>query len=121
MAAYNWILLETTCPQCGTVGPLRCQTHIASDFGGDQSGRFCHREYVFGQRMAWWSVDDRYYHHWAEEDGEPLPDGSFAEACYADCSHCGAHLCALLRFENLIPCELLRLSLESDWPPGYLR
>ncbi len=119
MAAFNWISFEALCPQCGVFGAIRCQTHVASDFGGDESGRFCHREYSFGQRMAWWAENDPRYRHWAEECGEPLANGSFAEACYSTCSHCGASLCALLLFEDLIPWQSLRLSLESDWPPGY--
>ena len=48
MAAYNWVVVDETCPACGKRSRLRCQTHVASDYSGDASGRFHDREYHLG-------------------------------------------------------------------------
>jgi predicted RNA-binding Zn-ribbon protein involved in translation (DUF1610 family) len=118
MAAFNWILFDGACPECGSVTPIRCQTHVASDYDGDAGGRFHDRTYRFGERMAWWPESDSRYIRWSE-DCVSLPDGSSSEACYSDCTSCGAELCAVLRFEALVPRELLALRLEADWPSDY--
>ena len=54
MAALNWISLEGTCPKCRSVATIRCQTHVAADYGGDATGRFHGRTYHLSERMAWW-------------------------------------------------------------------
>jgi len=40
MGAFNWILIEARCPSCHRVSSLKAQTHVASDYDGDETGRF---------------------------------------------------------------------------------
>jgi hypothetical protein len=56
MGAYNWILVDAECPSCASFSRIRCQTHVASDYGGI-GGRFFDREYSLGQEMVWWPRD----------------------------------------------------------------
>ena len=55
MAAFNYLVLEVNCPACGQLTTLRAQTHMASDYDGDERGRFMNREYRLGERMWWFS------------------------------------------------------------------
>jgi len=122
MAAYNWINIDAMCPSCNKVVSIRCQTHIASDFGGDENGRFLHREYQLGDKMAWWPEDHKRFLNWREEwrgDSGNLQSDQAVEACYAYCENCEAKLCVVIQFENLRPVEVIRITLEEDWPDGY--
>lgn len=121
MAAFNWILFEAPCPNCHQIARIRCQTHIASSFGGDETGSFCVREYQLGDEMRWWPPDARRFNSWRQEetgDSDGLPPDQAVEACYADCENCGADLCAVIRFEKLHPVEVTQISLEANWPEG---
>ena len=122
MAAYNWIHFEATCPSCHQGARVRCQTHIASDYGGDETGRFFDREYQLGDKMAWWPEGHKHFRDWREEwsgDGRNLPPNQAIEACYADCERCTTNLCAVILFENLRPVQITHLTLAADWPEGY--
>jgi len=122
MAAYNWISFEAICPNCNQVAHIRCQTHIASDFDGDATGRFCHRVYQLGDKMAWWPKSHKNFAEWREEwrgDSGNLPQNQAVEACYANCENCKADLCAVIYFENLVPVEIKQLISEADWPEEY--
>jgi len=118
MAAYNWIEVEASCPACQALATIRCQTHIASSFDGDGSGRFCHRTYRLGEAMAWWTPDDNRFSGWSA-DADPKHRPAVEEACYALCEHCKAELYAVIAFENLVPRKLLATGLERDWPDNY--
>jgi hypothetical protein len=124
MAAFNWILLEQECPACHTVALIRCQTHVASDFGGDERGRFCDREYRLGQPMHWWPPSHPRFMEW-RHGGDAgvatrLPREMAEEACYGTCAGCGADLFAVVRFRDAVPVEVRQLGLEENWPAGYL-
>lgn len=123
MAAFNWINVEALCPACGNVVRLRCQTHVASDYGGDTTGRFHDRDYELGQAMAWWPRDDKRFElwragRWRSEDRESAFD---AEACYATCSICDASLYVVLRFHENVPEQVVAVGKEEDWPDEYLK
>lgn len=120
MGAYNWIRVEAKCPNCGRQSLIQCQTHIASDYDGDAAGRFHDRNYQLGGRMAWWPEADVRFSSWSG-DGAQGSGGVLAEACYSKCTNCAAALCAVIRFQELAPQELLELCLESDWPESYPR
>ena len=100
MAAFNWIDIETRCPVCGNNSLLRCQTHVASDYAGDASGRFHGREYRLGQTMAWWPRTDKRFDSWRAQRrrvGHVEPEVD-EEACYATCKLCNAPLYVIVRF-----------------------
>jgi hypothetical protein len=122
MAAFNNIIVEAMCPSCGGFKTIECQTHVASDFNGDQTGRFCHRDYKLGEKMVWWPQSDTRYHNWREGNSvEPVADPrNDVECCYSKCLECKAELYAVIRFEETVPVELLEVGLEKDWPVGYL-
>jgi len=115
VAAYNTILLDAECPRCHERGAIEAQTHIASSFDGDATGRFCQRVYRVGQRMAWWPEDDLRFEAWAENADPSRPD-VVTEACYATCRHCGSELYAVVEFDALAVKAVPDLGLERDWP-----
>jgi len=111
VGAYNWIAVDAQCPACGALARIRCQTHVASDYGGDSTGRFHDREYALGQKMAWWPPGhERFESELANE-----------EACYSECGSCGADLCVVIRFRELVPEAVVSITREEDWPGGYSR
>lgn len=113
MAAFNWILIDTACPACARSALVRCQTHVASSYDGDSSGRFHDREYRVGQRMAWWPPGDPRHDDWLQDHG--ASGSSLAEEpCYADCTACGAELLVVIRFRDLVPAETLSISPASS-------
>jgi hypothetical protein len=121
MAAYNWIVIEEKCPSCQQWGSIRCQTHVASSYDGDETGRFLDRVYRIGDEMAWWPRGHRKFEVWREE-GEPNQPSEYAlEACYSKCGGCGAELYAVIRFQHLKPIEVVEVGLESHWPESYAR
>lgn len=122
MGAFNWINVEASCPKCGSSTNLRCQTHIASDYGGDSRGRFCDRDYGLGEKMWWWSKSDKRYPDWRTEGrGGPAESAVDEEACYAKCESCGASLCVVLAFREATPKRVLSVVAEEHWPKGYLK
>ncbi len=117
MGAYNWVLIEGQCPACGPAAAIRCQIHAASDYAGDATGRFFDRTYRIGERMAWRPDDVS----WSEDPGLVPCESGFEEPCYSDCLRCGAALCVVLRYRDLVPVAVVHVSRESDWPPGHPR
>src|SRR5262245_13629515 len=117
MSAYNWITIDVRCPQCADRARIRCQTHVASDYAGDHSGRFHDRDYTLGEPMAWWPPDHPQFESWRKH-GDAVVD---EEACYSSCSACKADLCVVIRFRDLIPEAVISISPEADWPEGYSR
>jgi hypothetical protein len=123
VGAYNWIVVDATCPACARDVSLRCQTHVASSFDGDARGRFCHRDYRLGEPMAWWPPDSERYSDWrvnGRTDGD-MSDTEDEEACYASCPLCAAKLFVALDFRGPRAERIVVLGLESDWPERYVR
>jgi hypothetical protein len=124
MGAYNWIMVAETCPACGKKTTIKAQTHVASDFGGDDSGRFCHRIYHLGDKMAWYPAGDGRFARWRERrvlDQSTLNADIDEEACYAQCLACGAQLFVVIRFvDTRVDC-IVAIGREDQWPAGYLK
>jgi len=121
MAAFNDIIVRDSCPACGKVSELRFQTHVAASFHGDASGRFAHREYYLGQRLAWWPIGHADFATW-RTDGEPCqPPNTGIEACYGGCALCAAELFAVVHFLDLVPIEVSAMGLEKNWPSDFQR
>lgn len=123
MGAFNWVLIEESCPACRRKATIRCQTHVASSFGGGVESRFQDREYQLGEKMRWWSESDPEYSTWrvlGRRDADVEPD-SAEEACYSVCTLCGARLYVVLRFRDLTPIAVLAIGQEDKWPLGYWR
>ena len=121
MGAFNWIIVEETCPVCRQRSTIRCQTHIASDFDGDTRGLFHDREYHLGDRMLWWPRGDARFQGWrvGGRMENSIPPDSDEEACYSNCTNCGAELCVVVNFLRAIPRRVVLVAREEDWPPGY--
>ncbi len=124
MGAFNWVAVETTCLDCGENVEIRCQTHIASDYDGDERGRFHDREYRLNEAMFWWPVGHPKFGSW-RVDGTLFPMEESPEydreCCYADCPTCGAELYAVLRFHENRPVELIGTGKVENWPSGYVQ
>jgi hypothetical protein len=120
VAAYNWILFDVACPACGKVARIEAQTHVASSFDGDQSGRFCHRDYRLGETIAWWPRNDDQFASWAESADPSRPE-VVTEACYATCTACARKLYAVVEFDGLVVRRVSEVGLEADWPRGLQR
>jgi len=122
MSAYNWIIVEGRCPTCGTETTMRAQTHVASSYDGDASGRFHESEYRVGQAMRWWKRDDPRFQEWPADRELSRPEANDEreeEACYATCSNCNASLCVVLRFHENLAEAVVSISTEENWPAGY--
>ena len=122
MSAYNWIVFEGRCPACGTAAMLRAQTHVASSYDGDASGRFHDSEYRLGESMKWWARDDPRFADWPADREFSKPEANNQleeEACYATCPNCKASLCVLLRFHENVPETIIAITTEDNWPEGY--
>ena len=120
MSSYNWIEAEGTCPACGEPSIFRTQTHVASSYEGDEQGCFFDRTYKLGEPMAWWPQTDDRYELWSEHC-DPKHCSPLREACYCDCTRCGAGLCVVIEFENLRATRIVQASRESEWPDRYER
>lgn len=120
MGAFNWVVIEERCPVCQREAAIRCQTHVASSYDGDED-RFQDREYRLGEKMRWWDQADPEYPTWrvlGRIDAKFDPR-SAEEACYSQCSLCGARLYVILRFQDITPKVVLGLGPEADWPTDY--
>jgi hypothetical protein len=117
-------MLDETCPVCGLSKGIRAQTHTASDYSGDESGRFHDREYRPGDEMAWWPASDPRFESWrANRRGPGASHDSEVddEACYAECLACHANLYAVVRFRGRRIESVLEIGREADWPDGFLK
>jgi hypothetical protein len=124
VGAANDILIDNVCPICGRLAKIRCQTHVATSYAGDNRGRFCLEEYRLGEQMRWWAPDHPEFLHWRERDRciDPDDDPHVAEeACYSHCLSCRADLVVVVRYRDLVPVEILGISPETEWPTGYYR
>ena len=124
MGAYNWVLSKETCPKCNQTALLKAQTHIASSYDGDETGRFHDREYQVGEAMAWWPKTDRRYSEWKIETlryGEERGPEYCTECCYAQCPLCQAELYVVICFKEATPIEVVDYGLENQWPSRYFR
>lgn len=126
MSAFNWILIDSACPICTTTSAIRCQTHIASDYGGDERGRFHDREYHLGEPMLWWPRHDARFPGWRVDGrktgmASSLTTSIDEEACYSCCTNCGADLCVVLEFHENVPTKVLQITRQEDWPDEYFR
>jgi len=120
MAAYNLIVVRAPCPSCKRPSEIRCQTHVASSFDGDERGRFCARTYTLGETMAWWGPGDPRFEQWC--DGAlPTTPPLYEEACYSTCASCQADLCVVIEFRNVVPTRVVGVTTEQNWPAGHLR
>jgi hypothetical protein len=72
--------------------------------------------------MAWWDPSDPRFAEWrAGNCIEPceIDDACDREACYGQCSRCGADLYVILRVCDLVIVEQLGIGPASAWPDGY--
>jgi hypothetical protein len=98
MSAFNYVTFEGTCPSCGHRAVMRVQTHIASDYEGDERGRFMDRDYGVGERMWWFGPSHPDFDTWKTWGG----DGSrVTEECYGVCTRCNAPVSTVVEFEDV--------------------
>lgn len=122
MGVYNWIQIEAVCPICFVRSRIMCQTHVASSASGDDTGRFCDREYSLGQKMAWWPPGHKKFSDWRVNGriGEPLQGDVDWECCHSDCTNCSGRLFVVIRFEaGPVPVEVEMIGPLDQWPPGF--
>ena len=121
MSAYNWIVVETRCPVCQKQVELRCQTHVASDYDGDQAGRFHDNEYRLGELLRWWPKEHKKYSTWRVNGriGDTNEGETDWECCYTSCPSCSASLFALIHFNGPRSVAVEEIGLESNWPENY--
>jgi hypothetical protein len=124
MSAYNWILIDRTCPVCKHFAEIKCQTHAASDYNGDTRGRFHDREYHIGEEMNWWSKSDHRFNNW-KVNGMIKPNETNSEidqeCCYSECLNCKSNLYVVIRFKLNCPIEILDIGKEQEWPINYYK
>lgn len=123
MAAFNWISIDDACPSCGQRGTIRAQTHVASDYGGDERGRFHDREYRLGDEMVWWPAGHPQFTAWKLGNAvhPPTDPDDDEEACHAAWRACGAELFVVLEFHDRRPTRVIQVGLERNWPATFLR
>ena len=106
-SATNTILIAAVCPACGRASVLRCLAHVAASFRGDDTGPFCDRVYRVGERMRWWPRDQA----WRFEGVPNQPCGHAVEACAGRCDRCAGEVQAVIHFHDLVPTEVLDLTV----------
>lgn len=120
MGAFNWIKTQDLCPSCMKKSELLFQTHMASSFDGDESGRFCQNEYLVGEKMRWWSPDSESFAKWIDKyKSVKVSSEEFQECCYGECLTCKSEIFGIISFRNLIPIKLDLVGLEKDWPERF--
>jgi hypothetical protein len=120
MSAYNWVKVnEAVCPRCGASG-LRGQTHIASSYAGDKSGRFFDRTYELGEQMAWWATDDPRYPEWKPHNGwtRITGPGQVAEWCHLRCPHCEVDSSEQFEYFAIVEFQPLKPLRVTWWGPA---
>lgn len=120
MSAFNYVEVDEVCPACRQQRKLSAQVHVAASYAGDERGRFHDKTYQLGQAMDWWRAEDPRHAGWAD-GGDPAHRSPVQEACYATCSGCQAQLCVILEFDGPRPSRAAAVTLESQWPHGFLR
>lgn len=122
MGAYNWIIINEICPHCGRLATIRCQTHVASSYDGDQLGLFHNKEYKLGDRMRWHNDHHKNFQDWQIESeinpSEPNSE-NLKECCYAGCLNCDYELYAIIEFHLTTAIQVLELGLEENWPDNF--
>jgi hypothetical protein len=120
MSAFNTIEVQCTCPACKALALLRAQAHVAASHRGSEQGRFSGRTYRLNEALAWWPSSDPRHLSW-QENCDPAHRPRIEEACYAECLSCHAEVCVVLEFKELKAARVVRTSIVSEWPTGYLR
>lgn len=117
MAAFNYIKAQMSCPNCRRSVKMKFQTHIASDFDGDATGRFMERDYHLGDEMAWFDRSHDDFDCWMTW-GAPT-QGPVYEYCHATCDACGSELYGRVQFDDLRPTQVSEVGLAEDWPTDH--
>jgi hypothetical protein len=110
MAAFNYIVADVDCPGCKRRTMLRAQTHIASDYEGDEHGRLMGQDYRLGERMRWFAADHADFDTWMTW-GCAL-DGRVEELCGGTCEYCGMKVYVLIEFVDVTPTAVLKVSVS---------
>ena len=115
MSAFNWMIVNHRCPKCDREVEIRCQTHIASSYGG-MDKRFHGETYHLGEKMQWWPPEHPDFEKW-RVDGCVIPcedDPQFdRECCCSKCLSCGTELYVVIRFKQNLPLTVLQVSEEG--------
>jgi hypothetical protein len=83
---------------------------MASDYDGDERGRFMNRDYRLGERMNWFSNTHPDFDTWKTwgDNGDRIH-----ESCPATCPKCGTELSAEIAFEDVTPIAVTELALTG--------
>lgn len=122
MSAYNYILIDKICPACSAKESLIAQTHVASDYDGDEFGRFHDALYRVGEQMRWWPPEHRKHGEWRNgnrKEPDDIPSNEEYECCYTTCSDCRAKFFSVIKFLDVTPISVLDFGQESDWPTSF--
>lgn len=122
MGAFNWIKVKATCPNCNKDAELMCQTHAASSFDGDETGRFCDHIYEIGDTMRWFDKADPRYMEWKSNGFTgTLPEDTDMECCYTDCPLCNDECFVVIEFRNCKIISAGAIGKLSHWPNDFLK
>jgi hypothetical protein len=122
MAAYNWIVFDSDCPQCGETALIKSMTTVAASYCADEHGRFFDQTFGLMDEMRWWAQSDARWKPWAC-DATPSSDHIDAvdECCYTECTACRGALFAVIEFMPIHAVRVKRIGLEEDWPSAFLK
>lgn len=115
MAAFNYIEFNYMCPNCFSHSKMKAQTHIASDYEGDETGRFMERTYQLGEKMAWYDVYSEEYIDWMTW-GKPINNQPVTEYCHTSCMSCQRDLYSLIEFQDITPVKIIEIGLKEKSP-----
>ena len=117
MGAFNYIRVSGNCPICKKEASILCQTHIASDYdGNDEVGRFHDHIYEIGQKMPWFADDPE---TWITYDEFKIAENKAQEGCYSSCESCKVEIYVLLEFENITPVKVIEIGPQESMPNKY--
>src|SRR6218665_807698 len=119
MGAYNWILSRQKCPACHQITTIKSQLHIAASFDGDESGRFCNREYYLGETMSWFKGPGTPRNCETGNKKEPELPGTDTECCYSSCSNCNFEGYVIVSLKQLKLISITAIEQLDNWPDEY--
>ncbi|PCJ21413.1 MAG: hypothetical protein COB02_02150 [Candidatus Cloacimonadota bacterium] len=123
VSAYNWVLIKSYCPNCKERQVIQCQTHIASDYDGENGYRYHNKKYNLGESMDWWSIGTPQFNSWRVNGKKSSIVNSSIdfECCYSNCTSCKESLFVVIEFYRNISKKVLDIGFEKDWPQGFFR
>ncbi len=122
MGAYNWILIDAICPNCGKTSVICAQTHVGATYSGNDNTRFHDNYYKPGDMLLWFDRAHPSYHQWKQGNHiNVLPDNLESECCYSKCTTCKLECYAVVAFNDLKITQVEIIGTLDKWSETHYK